>query len=242
MPARRAPRTKTTLAWDEPKRRPAPPPLSREQIVRAAVSIADREGLESVSLRKVGAALGAGPMRLYGFVSTKEQLLDLMVDEIYGEMASPSRVRGDWRKAFRAMARRTRRAAHEHPWFVDLLGGRPRLGPNALAHLEASLAILNDVPGFDDIDLVMRATATVHAYVIGAIRNEASELAAARQSGKDKVEWQMEHAPYMARMLATGQFPMLARVVRGARHPSPETVFDEGLEWVLDGIGARVEG
>ena len=105
-----------------------------------------------MSLRNVGAALDAGPMRLYGHVSTKEQLLELMVDAIYGEMVPTGRLRGHWRKALRSMARRTRKAAHEHPWFVDLLGGRPRLGPNALAYLEASLASLSGEPGFDDID------------------------------------------------------------------------------------------
>jgi AcrR family transcriptional regulator len=228
--------------WErsDPARRAAPAPLSRERIVGAAVAIADKEGLDSVSLRKVGAALNSGPMRLYRYVSTKEELLDLLVDAIYEEMLPTRRNRGDWRQTLRAMAQRTRRAASAHPWFIDLVGGRPHLGPNALAFLEASLAALNDTPGFEDIDTVLLAVRTVDAFVLGAIRGEASELRATLQSKKTKKEWQEASGPYMQRLLATGRFPNLARVVRDADHPSFDVAFDTGLECVLDGIAARL--
>src|SRR3954469_12726342 len=119
------------LVWErpEPARGPAPSPLSRDAIVRAAIGLADAEGLAAVSLRKVGAALDAGPMRLYGYLSTKEELLELMVDAVYGEMARDAPGDGDWREALRKLARRTARAAADHPWLTDLLGGRPHLGP-----------------------------------------------------------------------------------------------------------------
>lgn len=230
-----------TLVWERPEPvRSAPEPLSRDRIVRAAIAIADAEGLASVSLRKVAAALDAGPMRLYGYMSTKEELLELMVDAVYGGMASADPVRGDWRKALRSMAHRTRRAAKEHRWFIDLLGGRLHLGPNALAHLEASLAALSDTPGFEDIDAVLQAVGTVNAYVIGAIRGEASELRAERESGMDKTQWQNASFPYLHRMLATGRFPTLAKVIEDATHRSSEVVFDNGLDCVLDGIAARL--
>jgi AcrR family transcriptional regulator len=245
MDTRRKPGAKkATLVWErpEPDRRPAPAPLSRERIVQAALELADKEGLDSVSLRKVGAALDAGPMRLYGYVATKEELLELMVDAVYGEMASAGRPRGDWRKALRDIAHRMRRAAREHRWFIDLLGGRPHMGPNALVHLEASLAALSDTPGFEDIDAVMQAVRTVNAYVIGAIRSEASELRAELQSGKSRTEWQTSTGPYIQRMIATGDFPMLDRVFRDAKHPSFDVTFDKGLDCVLDGIAARLSG
>jgi AcrR family transcriptional regulator len=210
------------------------------RIVRAAIAIADAEGLASVSLRKVGAALEAGPMRLYNYVSTKEELLELMVDAVYGEMSSAGPIRGDWREALRSIAHRTRRAAGEHKWFFDLLGGRPHLGPNALAYLEASLAALSDTPGFEDIDAVMRAVRTVNAYVVGSIRIEASELRAELESGMDKTGWQLATWPYIQRVIATRRFPTIAKVVRDAAHPSPDVVFDQGLDCVLDGIAARI--
>ncbi|WP_437284667.1 TetR/AcrR family transcriptional regulator [Sorangium sp. So ce406] len=230
------------LVWErpEPAPRPAPGPLSRDGIVRAAIALADAEGLASVSLRKVGASLGAGPMRLYGYMSTKEELLELMVDAVYGEMAAAGPLRGGWRDVLRAMAHRTRRAAHQHRWLTDLLGGRPHLGPNALAHLEASLAALSDSPGFGDIDAALLAAGTVNAYVLGALQSEASELRAEHASGMDQAAWQRSTGPYIERMIATGRFPTLARVVRDATHPPPDVVFDRGLDCVLDGIAARL--
>jgi AcrR family transcriptional regulator len=226
------------LLWErsEPAVRPAPSPLSREKIVRAAIAIADGDGLAAVSLRRVGASLDAGPMRLYGYLSTKEDLLDLMIDAVYGEIVSAGPITGDWRDIFRTIAQRIRRACHEHPWFIDLLGGRPHLGPNALALLEASLAALNNLPGFDAIDVVMRAMGTVNAYMIGAIRGESSDL----KSGMNKAEWQKVWWPYLERVIATGHFPMLAKVVRDASHPSPDNVFDAGLETLLDGLAVQL--
>lgn len=240
-PGRKPSAKKPPVVWErpEPAQRPPPVPLSREAIVQAAMGLADKEGLDAVSLRNVAAALEAGPMRLYGYVATKEELLELMVDEVYGEMAADGRLRGDWRKALRAVAHRMRRASRKHPWFTGLLGGRPHLGPHALAHLEAALAALGDTPGFEDIDTVMHALRTVNAYVIGAIQSEASELRSEVQSGKTKTEWQNATGPYLQRMLATGQFPMLARVMQDATHPPLDALFDQGLECVLDGIAAR---
>jgi AcrR family transcriptional regulator len=204
--------------------------------VHAAIAIADGDGLASVSLRKVGASLDAGPMRLYGYLSTKEELLDLMIDAVYGEIVSMGPIRGDWRTMLRTIAHHTRRACHAHKWFIDLLGGRPHLGPNALAHLEACFAALNNVPGFEDINTSMRAMGTVNAYVIGAIRSESNEL----KGGMNKAQWQEAWWPYIERLIATGRFPMLARVVRDASHPSHNAVFDRGLDTVLDGIAAQL--
>jgi AcrR family transcriptional regulator len=215
-------------------------PLTRQRIVHAAIMIADDEGLAALSLRKVAAKLKAMPMRLYTYTSTKDGLLELMVDAVYGEIAAADHARGDWRRALGTIAQRTRRAASKHPWFVDLFGGRPHQGPNALAHLEACFAALDGVPRFEDIDVVMQAVQTVNAFVIGAVRSEMSERRAETQSGLTKKQWQLASAAYMARALATGRYPMLARVIRDAKHPSPDAVFEEGLECVLDGIAARI--
>ncbi|RYZ43589.1 MAG: TetR/AcrR family transcriptional regulator [Myxococcaceae bacterium] len=236
--------SESALVWErpEPTSRPAPGPLSRERIVGAALELADAEGLASVSLRKVAAALDAGPMRLYGYLSTKEELLELMVDAVYGEMVSEGPIRGEWREALRSIAQRMRQASAKHPWLIDLMVGRPHLGPNALAHLEASLAALSTTPGFgEDIDAVMQAVGTVNAYVVGALRSEASEQRASIESGMDKTQWQDATWPYIQRMIATGRFPTLARVVRDATHPAFDVVFEQGLDCVLDGIAARLK-
>jgi AcrR family transcriptional regulator len=243
---RKATKTKerSNLIWEraEPVKRPTPAPLSRDQIVRTAIAIADSQGLEAVSLRKVGAALGAGPMRLYGYMTTKSDLLDLMVDVVYGEMVPASSPAGNWRDVIRAIAYDTRQAAQKHEWFVDLLGGRPHQGPNALLHLEASLAAFANDPGFGDIDLVLQAVKTVNAYVIGTIQSELREVRAERESGLNKTEWQEATGPYLFRMIETGRFATIARVVQEANHPSPDIAFEQGLNYVLDGIAAQLAG
>ena len=232
----------STLVWErsEPARRPAPGPLSRERIVRAAIAIADKEGLAEVSLRKVAAKLNAGPMRLYTYTATKEGLLELMVDSIYGEIASKGPVRGDFRKTLRSIAERTRQAAKKHPWFVDLLGRRPPLGPHALDHYEASLAALSEVRGFENVDDALQAYGTLNAYVVGAIKVEAASLHAERETGLSESDWQAASWPYLERVIATGRFPMIAKVVSEATHPSSELTFERGLECVIEGIALRL--
>jgi AcrR family transcriptional regulator len=223
------------LVWErpEPPDRPVPAPLSRERIVRVAIRLADADGLEAVSLRKVAAALEVGPMRLYGYLDTKEELLDLMVDAVYAEI----RPAGDgWRAVLRSLAEITRRTVHRHEWFADLIGGRPQLGPNALARGEAVVAAMDGV----DVDSVMPVVDAVNAYVIGAVRKEVTERRAERATGMDERQWQASYGPYLERTFATGRFPALERVIRDAAHHDADETFQAGLDFLLDGIEARI--
>ena len=223
------------LVWErpEPPDRPVPAPLSRERIVRTAIRLADADGLDAVSLRKVAAALDVGPMRLYGYIATKEELLDLMVDTVYAEIRPTG---NGWREVLRSLAENTRQAAHRHEWLADLIGGRPQLGPNTMTSGEAVLAAMGDV----DLDTVVPAVAAVNAYVIGAVRREITERRAERTSGMDQRQWQATYGPYLERTFATGRFPALARVVRDGPHLDPDQTFRTGLDYLLDGIEARV--
>ncbi|GIJ50678.1 TetR family transcriptional regulator [Virgisporangium aliadipatigenens] len=232
--------------WErpEPPARPTPTPLSRELIVRAAVALADRDGLGAVSLRKVGSALDAGPMRLYGYVASKEELLDLMIDEVYGEVAPEEDPTDgvDWRGSVRRLSLGLRAAARRHEWFVDLLGSRPHLnGPHSLAYLNRTLAAMDAAPGLDDMVAVLTAARTVDAYVVGAIRSEITEARTVRATGTDVEEWQRSAAGHLGRMTADGRFPMLKRMIN---EPSPEldpeVAFTLGLDCVLDGIAVRL--
>ncbi|MFJ3793201.1 TetR/AcrR family transcriptional regulator [Kitasatospora sp. NPDC090091] len=223
------------LVWErpEPLDRPSPAPLSRERIVRESIRLADADGLEAVSLRKVAAALNAGPMRLYGYIATKDELLDLMVDAVHAEI----RPTGDgWREVLHSLAEATRQAAHRHEWFADLIGGRPQLGPNTLASGEAVVAAMGGV----DLDTAVPAISAVNAYVIGAVRREITERRAERATGMDKKQWQAAFGPYLERTFATGRFPALATVVRDGPHLDADQTFRAGLDFLLDGIEARV--
>ncbi len=228
--------------WErpEPVQRPAPSPLSRDRIVLVAIALADAEGLAAVSLRKVAGALDAGPMRLYNYLSTKEELLDLMADAVYGEIVELGPPVGQWRSALRELAHRVRHAALRHEWFVELLGGRPSLGPRSFDYLELSFSILDGVSGFDDIDAVMAAVRAVHAYVIGGIRSEITDRVAERTTGLNESSWQAAAHGVTERRLATGRYPTLAKVVEQATDSGPATTFDAGLDYVLDGIAGRI--
>ncbi|MEY2242328.1 TetR/AcrR family transcriptional regulator [Streptomyces sp. BF23-18] len=222
--------------WDRPEPPTRPVPLDRERIVAAAIALADEGGLEAVSLRKVAARLNAGPMRLYGYIATKEELLDLMVDEVQAEILPEERSSG-WREALRNLANGTRQTALRHEWLADLLGGRPTLGPNGLAVAEATLAALDDLA---DIDTVMRAVETVSSYFTGAIRREIANLRAERATGLSRHEWQRASGPYLTRMLATGRFPALTKAVRDGTDVDTEASFATGLDWVLDAVAVKL--
>lgn len=223
------------VVWErpEPPDRPVLAALSRERLVRAAIQLADADGLDAVSLRKVAAALDVGPMRLYGYIATKEELLDLMVDTVYAEIRPTG---DDWRQVLRSLAQATRQAAQQHEWLADLIGGRPQLGPNTLAAGDTVLAAMGGV----DLDTVVPAVAAVNAYVVGAVRREITERRAERASGMDIKQFQAAYGPYLERTFATGRFPALATVVRDGPHLSADETFRIGLEFLLDGIEARI--
>ncbi|WP_410667703.1 TetR/AcrR family transcriptional regulator [Amycolatopsis sp. cmx-4-68] len=223
------------LVWErpEPPERPVPAPLSRERIVETAIRLADAAGLEAVSLRKVAAELDVGPMRLYGYLATKEELLDLMVDAVYAEV----RPTGEgWRAVLRSVAETTRQTVLRHEWLADLLGGRPQLGPHVLARGEAVVAALDGV----DVDLVMPVVGAVNAYVIGAVRREIAERRAERATGLDEQQWQRANGPYLERRFATGRFAALEKVIRDGAHLDADETFQLGLGFVLDGIEAHL--
>ncbi|MEV7551660.1 TetR/AcrR family transcriptional regulator C-terminal domain-containing protein [Amycolatopsis sp. NPDC089917] len=223
------------VVWErpEPPSRPALAPLSRERIVQAAIRLADADGLDAVSLRKVATALDVGPMRLYGYIEGKEELLDLMVDATHAEI----RASGEgWREVLRSHAEAMRRAVRRHEWLADLLGGRPQLGPEALATSESVMSGLDDI----GVDEIMPLVSAINAYTIGAVRREIAERRAERATGMDEKHWQAELGPYLTRSFATGKLPALAKVVHDAVHLDADETFRIGLDCLLDGIEARI--
>jgi AcrR family transcriptional regulator len=223
------------LIWErpEPDERRASIPLSRSQIVAAGIGIADRAGLEAVSIRSVAEALGVRPMRLYSHVDTKDELLELMVDAVHGEMSVPAPHGRPWRDQAIAVARGFREAVLRHPWAVDLLGSRPHLGPNALAVLEATAAALAGAPGLDDPRRLRIALAVVGSYLQGALRGEIGERRAASSGAGSEEEWRRSVGAYLARGL--DGLPTIARLL-GAPGDDAAREFEEELGVVLAGI------
>jgi AcrR family transcriptional regulator len=210
-------------------------PLSREKIAATAIRLADAHGLDGLSVRKIAKELGVGPMRLYDYVINRSELLDLMIDAGYAQIAEASQ-HSEWRATVLAIAHATRDAALDHEWFSDLLGGRPHLGPHALAVGESTAAALSQAPGVRGIDDLQRAVGTLNAFIVGALRREITERRTARSTGIDEPAWQASLGPYLTRKLETGKYPTIARLVIDGAHLNAEETFHRNLTTVLDGI------
>lgn len=228
-----------------PNRRQGQPALSRGQIVAEAVRLLDGDGLEALSMRRLGTRLGAGATSLYWHVGSKEQLLELVTDEVYAEFEvstvdDPAR----WRDAAAATAHSLRGMVRRHPWLGTLLGGvgLSYLGPNVLRTSDRTLALFESA-GFSLAE-ADAATNTLGAYVIGTAITEAAWLTALTRSGRTEREWAAEVWPAAREAVQT--YPNLRRLYAlSAGGGDPQQVregsFDYGLNRVLDGLDAVLQ-
>lgn len=206
-----------------------------------ALAIADAEGFEAVSMRRVAAELGAGTMSLYHYIRSKDDLVALMDDALMGESLVPdNELPGGWREALAAIARKTRDVFMRHPWALQSLQGEAAvpgapIGPNAMRHFEQSLAALRHAPldTAGKLDLL----AIVDDYVFGHVLR-AGELRSRRDVDRDEaaaaVEFGMEQ-------LRSGRYPHLEALSRDPAAASitdegrSEERFERGLQVLLDG-------
>jgi AcrR family transcriptional regulator len=221
--------------------------LSRDEFVRAAIAVADAEGPEAISMRRIAREVGAGVMSLYWYVSSKEELLDLMLDAIDAEIEVPE-PSGDWRADLGSFAYRTRDALRRHGWAVEFVGTRPPSGPNDVRNLERLLSLLDGL-GVEDVRLIMGIFMTVATFVIGAVIREAQEVRFQHEQERAEAaltaeEIQAEHERYRAWFEASGDFPHIARLMKSDVDPDDpntrEERFQFSLDCVLDGIAARL--
>jgi AcrR family transcriptional regulator len=224
---------------DRPGRGPRPA-HSREQITAAAIRIADAEGLDAVTMRRLAAGIGCGTMTLYRYVPTKDHLLDLMIDATEGEVLFPDVPAGDWRAGLRAVAWMQRDRLLRHPWLASLESGRPAFGPNSLRNLEQGFGILDGL-GLD-IDQILVLVTTLLAFVRGAVIAELAEQEAQRRTGLSTLQWQARMAPYVAALMESGAYPAFNRIITDAKlpHSGADEGFARGLDLVLNGLAASI--
>jgi AcrR family transcriptional regulator len=224
---------------DRPGRGPRPA-HSREQITAAAIRIADAEGLDAVTMRRLAAEIGCGTMTLYRYVPTKDHLLDLMIDATEGEVALPDIPAGDWRAGLRAVAGMQRDRLLRHPWLASLESGRPSFGPNSLQNVERGFGMLDGL-GLD-IDQLLVLVSTLMAFVRGEVIAELAEQEAQRRTGLNTEQWQARMAPYVATLVRSGKYPVFSRIITDAKlpHSGADEGFARGLDLVLDGLAASL--
>lgn len=220
--------------------------LSREEIVDAAIAIADSEGAEAVSMRRIAQVLRAGAMSLYWHLANKEHLLEQMLDALMADVEVPEPT-GDWRADLRVQARSMRKVQLRHPWVIDFITARPSLGPNTLRFLDKSLAALDCL----DIDTAtaVNILQTVSTYVSGAVLRELTELRVQRE--QEQLITADDHFAakldlWRKRLAATGLFDHFLRILRDEVDPDAEQTreerFEFGLDCVIEGVAAKLAG
>jgi AcrR family transcriptional regulator len=227
------------VIWNRPERaaRGPAPSLSRQQIARAAVTLADTSGIEAVSMRTLAGELGVGATSLYRYVDRRDELIELMVDAVMGNDLH-FEIRGDWRHDLRSFAHGLRTMILHHPWMAVPSAGLRNFGPNTAGQYEQVLGLVDGL-GLE-IDEMLLMVETIDAYVRGRALEELSEQEAVRRSGLDQDQWMQTQIPYIESLIDSGRYPILTRVVFDARAPhDPDRLehgFDLGLERVLDGL------
>jgi AcrR family transcriptional regulator len=203
-------------------------PLSRPRVLEAAVALADEGELDAFSMRRLAQELGVVPMALYKHVANKDELLDGMVDVVFGEIESPS-IDGDWRSAMRRRAISAREALKRHSWAIGIMETRSP-GPANLRNHNAVMGCLREA-GFS-FAAAIHAYSVQDAYIYGFALQE-------KTLGFERPEDAGEAAQRRAAAIgALGDFPYLAEIVAKL----PESGFDSavefawGLDLILDGL------
>jgi AcrR family transcriptional regulator len=218
--------------------------LSRERVLDAAVALADRDGFEGLTMRKLADELGVGAMSLYYYVPNKDQLLDGMIDIVFGEIHVPSTA-DDWKDELRRRAVSTREVLNRHRWAVGRMEGRTTPGPHSLRLHDAVLGCLREA-GFS-IELSIQAYSVQDAYIYGFALQEkdlpfddaegGAAVAQAQYAEYDELEAERQFGELAA------AFPYLAEVVVG--HVAKvgydfRTAFEYGLDLILDALERRL--
>ncbi|MEU5052411.1 TetR/AcrR family transcriptional regulator [Streptomyces sp. NPDC021096] len=228
--------------WTRPQRgRRDQPALSRDQIVAEAIRLLDAEGIDALSMRKLGTRLGAGATSLYRHVTNKDELIELVLDEVYGELRVPTvDDSAAWREAVAQSAHSVRTMILRHPWTASVLGaaGTAYLGPNLMRLSEDMLAMLESA-GFT-LEEANHALTTVTAYVIGMTTAEAAMLTMLTRSGRTETEWAEQVLEAGRQAVAT--YPRLSALYAAHIGKDPQRTreedFDHGLDRILDGLAA----
>jgi AcrR family transcriptional regulator len=231
------------VIWMRPEHgtRGPKPTHSRRDVAVAGIRIADQAGIDAVSMRRIAAELGTGTTSLYRYVSKKDDVLELMGDEVMGELRGTV-LTGEWRADLSTIARLLRETALRHPWLPSLASGRANLGPNSLWWSELSLSV------FDGLDLstdeMLANLDTLSAFVLGHVQAELGDRAAELRSGLTHEQWMERQGEYGPTIVNSGRYPRLTRVIVEAESPHradrQDRRFAVGLDRVLDGLAVHL--
>lgn len=236
-----APQKPPASVWTRPQRRQKEQ-LTRERIVAEAVRLLDDEGLEALSMRTLGQRLGAGATSLYRHVASKDELIELVADEVYAEIEVPEiSDPASWRLSLHAVAHSLRAACLRHMWMGQVLGqvGMTYVGPHVVDVTTRSLAILTTA-GFA-MNEATQAMGAVSSYVLGAASAETGWLMALRRNGYEEKDWLEIIGPRVVESVADSGLTdyYLEQLKREPDQVRMEN-FAYGLDLILDSLQTRL--
>jgi AcrR family transcriptional regulator len=227
-----------------PPRRGRRQGLSVTQVLEAAIALADAEGLEALSMRRVAQELSVVPMTLYTYVPDKSALLELMLDRIYLQMPHAETAASPWRDRLAAVAEENRALYERHPWAAAMPASRPPLGPGMAAKYEHELQAFAD-SGLDDVTTDSALTFLL-GFVQASARAAADSRAAVDGRRQSDEQWWAANGPVLASVFDAATYPTAARVGAAAGAAlggafNADHAYAFGLELVLDGLEALIE-
>jgi AcrR family transcriptional regulator len=205
-------------------------PLTRERVLRAALALADDGGDQALSMRNLGKKLGVEAMSLYNHVANKEDILDGLVDLVFGEIEVPSPGEVDWKTAMRQRAISVREALNRHPWAIGLMEGRMNPGPASMRNHNAVMGCLREA-GFS-FRAAVHAYSVMDAYIYGFALQEKGLPFDAPEESAQVIQAQRENVPDM------DEYPYLVEVAMELAKAGYDyaTEFEFGLDLILDGL------
>lgn len=243
------------LLWRVPKDKVSPGPkqaLTVDEIVDAAISLADAEGMNAVSMRTVGKLLGRSGMALYTYVPSKSELVDLMYDRALGELPTEYDLSEGWRSAVVAWADDYWAFLLRHPWVLQVSTARPVLGPNEFASIDTLVRLLDGI-GLPALKQ-RRSVGTLANFVRGAAQMIAETRQAPGATGVSDDDWWYARSAALQEIVPDldERFPSVARVEAEGATPAEQCdetpylereareTFKAGLVVILDGIEAAI--
>jgi AcrR family transcriptional regulator len=204
-------------------------PLTRDRVLQAAVELADRGGLDELSMRKLGQELGVEGMALYRHVRNKEDILDGIVDVVMREVEAPETPL-DWKSGLRQLSHAARRVMLRHPWAPAVIVSRPDVGPATLSHIDAVLRNL-DAGGFS-IDMAHHALHVLGSRVFGFTQDPFNDA--------NDVRPDPATAAAIAQALAVS-YPSVGKLAAAATHDGGLGGCDDDFEFAF-GLGLILDG
>lgn len=225
-----------------PKRGPKAK-VSVDEVLDAAIDVADREGLAELSMRGLAQRLGLGAMSLYTYVPGRDELVVLMVDQVLGRTERPAHAR-EPRERLEQVAETSLTEYLEHPWLLEVAGYRAWLGPHAADRYEWQLAAIDDM-GLDDVEMD-QTVALLDGFAATTARSVHDVRAAQRRSGLTEREWWEKNAPALEAAMGERTYPIASRVgqATGALYEGatdPHRQFRFGLARIIDGVLAHID-